>query len=337
MFPYLHAIVIGAVLLQVPATAQTPARARAMQELAEPPVPSDPLELVTGNAQPVQDVNQRAEMITLLENAHKRSNVRAQPYDLKTTFTVTGSLSAGVWRDGRFVARTRSLSLDRAGSQLFGSELDRQSHLLQQPAGDRTPFAAGSGPRGDLLFQAVRGSTARHASHREYKQINADLVCALIAHNAMSPAAAGGRLWEEEEYCVDSKAGTLVDLLSGARHRIIVYDYSKAITFHGKLIPNGFTISQAGQTIIEAQTERVTDPANNPAAFQPAGLNQIGVEYHYVCGMAIPHCSCRYRRRPASHNRTNHGANVVVMHGMQSPDGQVSDLEMLASSDPSRA
>lgn len=70
-----------------------------MQPPAEPAVPPDPLELVTGNAQPVQDVGQRAEIINLLLNAHRLSNVRAQPYDLKTTFTASGSsASSGVWQ-----------------------------------------------------------------------------------------------------------------------------------------------------------------------------------------------------------------------------------------------
>ena len=99
MLTYLHAIVIGAILLQVPLSAQIPARPRSSQQLAEPPVPADRLELVTGNARPVQDVSQRAEIVNLLEDAYQHSNVRAQPYDLKTTFTVPGSLSSGVWQE----------------------------------------------------------------------------------------------------------------------------------------------------------------------------------------------------------------------------------------------
>jgi hypothetical protein len=103
-----------------------------------------------------------------------------------------------------------------------------------------------------------------------------DLVCALIAHNAAPSGQTGGRRWEEEEYCVDPKAGTLItySLVPGL---YVLYDYSKALQFHSKLIANNFTITQAGQTVVEAQTESVTDPSNNPAAFQTAGLNQIGV------------------------------------------------------------
>ena len=329
MFTYLHAIVIGAVLLQVPAMAQAPARVRAMQELAEPPVPSDPLELVTGNAQPVQDVNQRAEIITMLENAHKHSNVRAQPYDLKTTFTVTGSLSAGVWQtedtslgEGlyRWTVQGPSYSaVNLTANHIFYSSQPATGLPLRLVQAREAIFYAKAfvGPRATL--RTANGTLN-----------GADLVCALVAYNAMSPAGTGGRLWEEEEYCVDSKAGTVVTY-SSAPGSYIVYDYSKALTFHGKLIPNGFTISQAGQTIIEAQTESVTDPANNPAAFQPAGLNQIGVG-------AVMSGAWRSRMRmplPGGPQAQTTTAPVVVLHGMQSPNGQVSDLEMVASSDPS--
>ena len=94
-----HAIFLGIVWLQAPLVAQVARVARTLPQLAQPPVPSDPLELVTGNAQPVQDVTQRAEIINLLLNAHRHSNVRAQPYDLKTTFTASGSsASNGMWQ-----------------------------------------------------------------------------------------------------------------------------------------------------------------------------------------------------------------------------------------------
>lgn len=332
MFTYLHAIVIGAVLLQVPATAQAQAHVRAMQELAEPPVPSDPLELVTGNAQPVQDVNQRAEIITLLENAYQRSNVRAQPYDLKTTFTVTGSLSPGVWQ----------MEDTSPGPGLYRWTVQSPSFSAVNLSANHIFY--GSQPATGLPLRLVQAREAifytkpfvgpRATLRTANASLNgADLVCALIAHNAMSHAGTGGRLWEEEEYCVDSKAGTLVTY-SPTPGSYIVYDFSKAITFHGKLIPNGFTISQAGQTIIEAQTESVTDPANNPAAFQPAGLNQIGVG-------AVMSGAWRSRMRmplpggPQASAAQTTTAPVVVLHGMQSPSGQVSDLEMLASSDPS--
>src|SRR5579862_4954160 len=96
--PSRHAIAIATLLFAAPLGAQTAARLRPFRQFPEPPVPADPLELVS-NAQPVQDVTQRAEIINLLEDAHQHSNVRAQAYDLKTKFTVSGSLSNGSWQE----------------------------------------------------------------------------------------------------------------------------------------------------------------------------------------------------------------------------------------------
>lgn len=42
-----------------------------MASIPEPAVPADPLELVTGDAQPVQDVNQRASAIEMLTSAYR--------------------------------------------------------------------------------------------------------------------------------------------------------------------------------------------------------------------------------------------------------------------------
>lgn len=58
--------------------------------IPQPPLPADQLELVTGDAQLVQDAQQRIAAIGILERARSLSNVRAQPYDLKTSFTAFG-------------------------------------------------------------------------------------------------------------------------------------------------------------------------------------------------------------------------------------------------------
>lgn len=54
--------------------------------LPEPPVPTDPLEMVTGSADSVQTVDQRAAVVNLLTRAFVLSNVRAYPYERKWTF-----------------------------------------------------------------------------------------------------------------------------------------------------------------------------------------------------------------------------------------------------------
>lgn len=331
MLTFRNAIVIGIVLLQPPVTmqimAQVSARPR-LQQVAEPPVPPDPLELVMGDAQPVTDVNQRAEVVNLLLNAHQHSNVRAQPYDLKTTFTVTGSLSSGQWQTED---TSPSASLYRWTTQ--GPNYSAVNLNVNRVFYSSQP-ATGLPLRLVQVREAIFKTPPLVGPYATLRTANAslngvNLVCALVAHNATAPAGTGGRQWKEEEYCVDPNAGTLVTY-SEAPGVYVHYDYSKALQFHSKLIPNGFTITQAGETIVEAQTESVTDPANNPTAFQTTGLNQIGVGG--IMSLSAWHA---WTMQPLPAGSQSATAQVVVLHAMQSPTGQISDVEVLASTDTS--
>jgi hypothetical protein len=324
---YHRAIVIG-ILVTLPMLAQAPARARAFQQVTEPPVPSDPLELITGDAQPVTDVNQRAEIIDLLANAHRRSNVRAQPYDLKTTFTVSGPLSSGQWQleDTSPAGGLYRWTVEGPSYSAVNLNVNRIFYSSQPATG--LPLRLIQVREAIFRTEAIVGprATLRTAN----ASLNGvDLVCALIAHNAIAAAGTGGRQWEEQEYCVDPKAGTLITY-SEAPGMYFHFDYSKGLQFHGKLIPNGFTITQAGQTVVEAQTESVTDPVDNAALFQTTGLNQIGV------GGTMSLSAWQFRMRlPLPGGVPGATAQVVALHAVQSPMGQLGDIELLASSNPS--
>ena len=312
----LHSILLVTVLLQ-PLSAQIPPMA--VQQV--PPIPSDSLELVPVNAQPVRDVNQRAEIINLLGNSHRLSNVRSHPYDLKTTFTT----SDGKWQLEDTSPGSNLYRWTAQGPGYAAVHLQVNGVLYSDHTANALPLRLAQvraaiffnepplGPRASLrIAPANLDGTA--------------LTCALISRQAMTTAGTDGRRWDEEEYCVEAKANTLVTY-SPVPGLFVHYDYSKALAFHDKLIWNKFTITQAGQTVIEAQTESVTDPPNNPAAFQPAGLNQIGVG---------PPMTPPWRSRMmASSPAPGPMAQIVVLHSMQSPDGKLTEVEVLASSDPS--
>lgn len=324
MLTCLRAIVCGSVLLCLPLLARN-------QQLAEPPVPSDPLELVPGNAQPVEDVSQRAEIVNLLIEAHRHSNVRAQPYDLKTAFTVSGAFSSGAWREEDISPGEGKYrwTVDGPDFSAVNMNLNRVFYSNQRATG--LPLRLVQFREAIFYAQPVVGprATLRTAT----ASLNGmDLTCALVARDAITAATTGGRQWEEEEYCVDPKAGVLITY-SQAPGSYVLYDYSKALQFHGKLIANGFIITEAGQTIIEAQTESLTEPAKNPALFQSAGLNQIGVgavmsrAWRSQINMTLP--------APAPGAPQQAGTSQIVMlHGMQAPNGKLLDLELLASTDP---
>ena len=323
-----HAIVLGTVLLQAPLVAQVARVARTLPQLAQPPVPSDPLELVTGNAQPVQDVSQRAEIVNLLLNSHRLSNVRAQPYDLKTTFTASGSSSSsGVWQLEDISPGAGLYRWTAQGPNFSAVNLQANRILHSSQPANSLPLRLLQVREAIFYSEPMVGPRA--SLRTATGNVNGvDVVCALISHNAPASGQTGGRRWDEEEYCVDPKAGTLMTY-SLAPGLYVQYDYSKALRFHGKLIANKFTITQAGQTVVEAQTESVTDPPNNPAAFQTAGLNQIGVGPV----MSAPWHVRAMRPSPAA--APGGTEQIVVLHGVQLPDGQLTEVELLASSDAS--
>ena len=297
-------------------------------QIAEPPVPSDPLELVTGDAQPVTDAAQRAEIVDLLVKAHRNSNVRAQPYDLKTTFTISGSLSAGDWQEEDIAPSGDFYRWTVAGPGY--STLNLTAHHLFYSSQQFTVLPL----RLMQVHQALFRPEAVVRAHATLRIANAsldgvDLTCALVTHNAVAPAAAGGRRWEEQEWCVDPKAGTLVTY-SEAPGSYVHYDYSNALQFHGRLIPNGFTITQAGETIVQAQAASVTKPPANPEAYQTAGLNQIGEG----ASMALAPWEFRMTFPGGAGGAPITGTQVVAVHAMQATDGEISDAEVIASSDP---
>lgn len=308
-------ILLAAVLLQAPLMAE------------EPAVPSDALELVTGNAQPVQDVTQRAETVNLLINAHRNSNVRAQPYDLKTSFTVSGSSpSGGVWQEEDVSPGAGQYRWTAQGPNYSAVNLNANRIFYSSRPTNAMPLRLAQ-VRGAIFYTDTMIGPRASIRTAKANLNGVDLTCALISRGAPASNPSGGRSWEEEEYCVDPTPDVLVTY-SPVPGLYVVYDYSERLQFHGKSIANKFTISEAGQTIIEAKTESVTDPPDNPAAFEPAGLQAIGV------GPAMSGPWRMRSMRPLPAGSVNGAGGVVVLHGMQSPDGQLTEVEVLASSDP---
>jgi hypothetical protein len=81
--------------------------------------------------------------------------------------------------------------------------------------------------------------------------------------------------------------------------------------------------------VVEAESESVGEVANDPAAFQPAGLNQIGVG-------PIMTAPWRYWMwMPSPSGAAGGTEQIVTLHGLQSPEGKLTDVELLASSNAS--
>jgi hypothetical protein len=292
--------------------------------MAQPPVPSDPLELVSGDAQPVQNAEQRAAATHLLTRARSLSNVRAYPYDLKTTFVSSGS-SEGNW----------SLEDTSPASEVYRWTAQGPSYAAINLRSYQLAYS--NQPAGAMPLRLAQARTAiffmypapgPHANLRTAAgSLNGvEVSCVLVSHGPQNKSA-GGRRWDESESCVDPKSGLLMTY-SPVPGMYVAYDYTNAVHFHDKAIPGKFTITQAGQTAIEARTESVTDPGRLDAAlFQPAGLEKIGAGPL----MSPP---WRVRTRVTSGGGNPNGAlQVVVLDGMVTPEGKLGEVQVLASSD----
>lgn len=296
-----------------------------------PPVPQDPLEIVTSDAQPVQNADQRAAAAAVLIKAHDLSNVRAQPYDLKTTFASSGSLpSDGSWvlediSPGHGIYRWTAQGPGYSAVNLY-TNTTRGMLYTNQPSG-AMPLRL-TQVRGAVFFNApaIGPQVSMRTATGSFN--GATLNCVLTSFQRQPYS--GGRNWRESEFCVDSNTG-LLTTYSPVPGLYIHYDYASAPTFHGKTIPAGFTITEAGKTVIEAKTESVADPpdSTNPL-FAAAGLTPLGVGQV----MTAPVHWIGAFHAPGSNGGSNSTAQMVVLHGSLSPDNHVSETEILASTDP---
>lgn len=216
--PVLRLFHFAAVALCVIAIARTQTVRPGLREIPEPPVPADPLELVTGAAQPVTDAVERASVLQLLTMAHTRSNVRAYPYDVKTGFTTYGSSSFDrSWQmedttPQRGIYRWTAQGPSYSSVNLFVNRL----LYTNQPAGG-VPLRLAQ-VRTAIFFNSIE--FGERASVRTFAgSLNGTAVtCVLVARMFQGKPVAGPRRWDEEESCVDPKSGLLLTYSFRPRH-----------------------------------------------------------------------------------------------------------------------
>ena len=323
------------------ALAQTPppAPGRIMldiEKLPRPPIPVDPLELVN-SAQTAPDAQQRLAAIDLLNKAHDRSNVRARAYDLKTTFqTYGGGASDGTWmlQDTSPAPRMYRWAAQGPGYSSINYYPDSTQGMLysNQPA---SVLPLRLMQVRDAIFFTYQIPGPQASVRTATASLNgAQQNCVLVVIGAGNRSFSGGRNWEESEYCVDARTG-LLSTWSPAPGLFVQYDYSGAMSFHGRTIPGGFTITQGGQKIIEAKTVSIGDPPKaDDAMFSTNGLSAISVGREmappviFRSVMPVPG-----QRFPLSNEKAV--MQVVLVHGTVKDDGHLGESEILASTDSS--
>jgi len=290
---------------------------------AQPNVPTDPLEVV-GSAEPVQDVAQRAAAINLLNNAQFLSNVRRGPYDLKTHFTS----AEGTWQ-----VEDSSLGRNTYRWTVQGPSYSAVNLFLNRVIYSNQP-ATGIPLRLAQMHSAIFAHHPIYGPHAALRMANGNLngtkvTCVLGAHLFNAQPAAGPRRWEEYESCIDPLSGRLMSY-SPAPGMYVIYDYSNARHLGNVTFPDKFTITEAGQTVVEAQVDSLTQPVTADASiYTPAGLTALGVGFPLTAPWRMQDIEFGGTANP---NMAK--GQFVVVRGMISPDGSVTDAEVLASSNP---
>jgi hypothetical protein len=202
-YPFRYLAVIttvfsGIALAQTPNPISSPLSLQNLNALPRPAVPADPLDPVTGGAQPVQNAEQRAAVVTLLQKARELSNVRAQPYDLKTTFVSNGGLpSDGSWTledtsPGRGLYRWTAQGPNYAAVNLYNNTT--QGMLYSNQPGGVLPLRLVQVREAIFFNFGQVGPRAPFRTAAGYVN-GAAQNCVLIGRGVRGQTSSGGRGW----------------------------------------------------------------------------------------------------------------------------------------------
>ncbi len=235
--------------------------------------PSDPMDPVTGNVQPVTTVEQRGAAVALMTRAVDQYSLHSKgtpAHILQIAFNATASTlfpgGAGqlreTWISGqnwRWDAALGNYSLLRISSS--GVAYDQQT---PQPIPLRLKMLA------NAVFAPLQFTTPRVAAMRTANVVwkGAAVTCILLSPEG-SVATGAGRQWDESEFCIDSSTG-LLDVYSEVPGIYAFYDYTNALKFHDRVLPGSVTIDENGENVVQAQLTSVTDTnASDTSPFTP--------------------------------------------------------------------
>jgi hypothetical protein len=306
-------------------------------EIAPPPY--DPFELVTSRPTVVKTSEARSAAINLLGQAlDKRAFYEPDllppqftpvgpgvPYSVKVSFTAGGhaqDVGPGEMEetrnaDGarRWTGRVGSFSLTRIISDLSYDVGSRRPIPMRLEMVREIVFGNLGGTPPNYTADSIRTATARLDG--------ALLTCILISTKS---SEAPIRDWSEREYCIDSQS-EMLRVYSAAPGIYVVFHYSNSSDFHGHVVPDQFTVTEAGKVILEGAVS-VKDPDTqslDPALFTPTRQMSTG-----EADVTWPIHHIQPRVTPISSSLLE----PIVVHATLSPDGSVIEAEALQTSDP---
>ncbi len=300
------------------------------------PVPSDPLEMVTGQAQLVKTSASRDTALQLLARARNSYNLRTsgQGYDLKVIFTVnSGGQTAydGAWE-------MEDISVPHQGFRWTARTA--AGYTTTQISSNGTFYAEGTSSTIPLRLQEARAAlfdpipSAQNVDRAVIRTstgaFNGRQVTCVLLSGPKSPATATpGRHWDETEECIDPQSG-LLQVHSQIPGRYYAYDYSNTPQLDGHMLPRRVTVTEAGKIVSEINVQSLTPlPSADPSLFVPT-------EDMKARGPAVAMAGAQKVVHVAVRGQVTSGATIqpVCVFGLVTASGEVVEAHSLQPSDP---
>jgi len=314
----------------------SPAQTVLPQNPASAPVPSDPLEIVTGPVQVADTPESRKAALDLLARARGNYALRntTRGYDLKVSFTVTSGGETqydGAWQmEEIFVPHQGLRWTAQAAAGYTTTRIAANKHFYAEGTTNTIPLrlhdarAALFGPIATPRYAGrdlIRTSAATLDGH--------SVTCVLLsgARNPATPTP--GRRWLESEECIDPQSGLLL-LHSLAPGDYQTYDYANGPSLGNYRLPKKIVETEGGKTVMVLQVDSLTGlDTSDPELFKPTEAMTSG-EPGVVLGEA------RKMSFFANSSPIPNGAAVdsVCVFGLITPSGQLVEAHSLQPSDP---
>ncbi len=293
------------------------------------PVLADPYELATAGVKAATTPEERAAALSLFERAVQNAKLHmpgVPPFQLKVSFAASGNsafVGAGelteTWFSGmswRWAASLGGFSLVRIG---YRGQVLEDKHVDSIPS------------RVQMLRNAIFWAIQSAPSNAQLRTAAAvwkgrPVTCVLTSRVSGPAAASRGRLWEEEELCIDDRAGT-VQILSVAPGYYAAYSYARNQQYHGRAVPDRIVITMAGAVVVDAQVS-LTDA-------DPAVMNQLTPTPEMTANTPVVNLTLPIRFAINRHVGTAGGVvQSVIVHAQITAEGQLEEVDLVAASDP---
>jgi hypothetical protein len=295
-------------------------------------VPENPLELASKGVHVVDAPEERAALIRLLGQARafSRLNEGQQAYRLKTSFTVTSGGQTqfdGEWQMEQIFAPGLGVRLIARTSGYVFEQLSTSNLTYQNTPNGTFPLRLHEA-HGHLLGALESTQNMRQDLIRTVASSwNGTPVTCLLLSNARRSfdANAPGRLWQEREECIDPQTGHLL-LHSPAPGLYVLYDFSHPFQLQAKELPSRMTVIENESTVIEERVESLealqsVDPGN----FTPTAQMRSQAPGTVMAGL---------EKLTVGPTKASVPIQTVIIFGLLTPDGKVTEAHPLQSSDP---